>query len=286
MKVLRFFGKMILGLCLLALVVLPLGLIYEISQREMEQYAVPEIPVFQESAYGKLYQAARMDIYETVTVSGSFQSYSYTFMELEQRYPDRIRWFVDVGQEIREGDVLGVYMGDDVVSTVSGVLVSMQTYGSEPHLKVKLLEPAELECNVAGTVLTQLKNARELKTEQGVAAEVTYIASVKNADGTTTIRLKLAEGNYRYGDQLRNLVLLTGNAYLRVLVVPEICLYQKVSGEDEPWFLRHVSSDGTFIDEVEVGRGIKGGGMVSVTGIQEGQWFDGGYKQVLEGDQE
>ena len=284
MKAVKFVTKGIICILIIAFLVLPLGLIYEISQREMEEYSTPQIPQFRESAYGEVVQAQRVDMDETVIVSGQFRSYTYGFMELEQRYPDRIRWLVNVGQEIQEGQVLGTYRGEDVISTMSGILESIDSYGQEPYLKVKLLTPVELECSVGQKELILLQEAETLTAKDGTAVALTYVASVKNTDGTTTVRLSLEQSNHSVGDSVKDLTLLTGRSFTKTLVLPEGCLYQKSSGEDNPWYVRNVTSSGVLIKEMEVSRGYSSGGLVCVTGVNEGDWFDSGYKQVLAGD--
>ena len=70
-----------------------------------------------------------------------------------------------------------------------------------------------------------------------------------------------------------------------MLVLPLDCVYQKTPGEDEPWFVRQVTEDGFLIAEIEVKIGYSDNDFAVVNGIEEGQYFDSGYKDVVSGDE-
>ena len=59
MKVISKLAKVLFCLLILALLAAPLGLIYEISNREKRQYATPTAPDFVEMAYGTIAEAER-----------------------------------------------------------------------------------------------------------------------------------------------------------------------------------------------------------------------------------
>ena len=89
--------KALFWVLILALLVLPLGLISQISKAEMEEYAVAGSPVIRQSSIGTPVQATRMDLDLYVTVSGSFTSTEVAFMELDYKKPYDIRWIVSYG---------------------------------------------------------------------------------------------------------------------------------------------------------------------------------------------
>jgi len=66
MKVIKIISKCIFWILILAL-------IYELSNREMEQYKMPDPPQFVQTSYGTVVQAERRDMSETETVSGRHQ---------------------------------------------------------------------------------------------------------------------------------------------------------------------------------------------------------------------
>ena len=75
----------------------------------------------------------------------------------------------------------------------------------------------------------------------------------------------------------------TGRSYQGVVVLPLDCVYQKVQGNAYPWYVRQVTEDGIFVQEVEVEIGYISGNQVCVNGIAEGTYYDTGYKAVAGG---
>lgn len=277
--------KALFWVLILALLVLPLGLIYQISQAEMEEYAASDSPVIRQSSIGTPVQATRMDLDLYVTVSGSFTSTEVAFMELDYKKPYDIRWIVSYGDEIQVGQVLGYYYGEEVISTVEGTISNINTSATEAYLMVDCFSPLVLECSVDDAVLGSLKQFPDsLTLDDGTKVAVEYIAKAKNYDGTTTARLSLDREGDSYGTAVEDMVVFLGTGYPQVLVLPIDCVYQKTAGKDEPWYVREVSEDGFLICEKQVTVSYSNNSVAVVSGIEEGQWFDSGYKVVVSGD--
>ncbi len=283
MKKFKIFLVCIFWLLVIGLMVAPLGLIYKISQDEMAQYASPEAPVLQETAVGSIALATRQDVAVYVTVYGSFTSSKSAYQELDYTSPDKIRWLVGNGEEIQAGQVIGSYNGEDVVSEYTGILVEMNTYGTDAYLRINLFEPVELNCQVDDRTLSMLKRSEGLLTEEGEAVTLLFASKQKNPDGTTNVRLTIDTDKYTYGELLEGLRIMTGQVYQRTLVLPVDCVYQKTAGEGQPWYARQVNEAGIFIAELEVQVGYSNGDYVCVTGVEEGQCFDMGYKAIVGG---
>lgn len=271
-------------LLIIALMVAPLGLIFQISQDEMAEYATPTAPVLRETAVGNIAQANRQDVAVYVTVSGTFSSNSYTYQELNQQNPGMIRWIVSVGDEITEGQVLGTYKGEDVVSSVTGILLEMNTYASSgAYLRFQLFEPVELSCRVDDRTLSMLKRSDGLLTMNGETVTLMFASRQKNADGSTNIRLTIDTDKYTYGEHTDEMKITTGQVYQQAVVLPVDCVYQKDAGEDQPWYVRQVTQDGLFIMEHPVKIGYSNGDVICVTGVEVGTYYDSGYKAVMGG---
>ena len=284
MKVRSKIFKCLFWLSIIALLVAPIGLICEISNREKQQYAVPTPPKFVETAFGAIVASERRDMEESVSASGVFQSFTYEYMELKQKDPSQIRWLVCEGDEIQTGQILGTYRGAEVLATCTGLITQMQTYSStNAFIKVQQANPVVLVCDVSPSVLISLKLAKELKTADGEAAELVYAATIRNSDGSTRVHLQIDSEAYFLNQSVEEMYFYTGNSYTQALVLPKDCLYQKVAGEDELWYVRQVTEDGVFLAEVEVKIGYLNQEYVCVTGITEGQYFDAGYAQFSEG---
>ena len=283
MKALKILLRCVFWLLILALMSAPVYLITLVSQDEIASYEPPEPPELIETAVGGIHQCTRGDVSVYFTVSGSFTSSTYAYQELSYKNLDRTRWYVHAGQEIQEGQVLGVLKGEDILAEYSGILMEMNTYGADPYLRIQLLEPVELECRVNDRVLSMLRRSQSLKTQDEETVTLVYASRQKNADGTTNVRITIDTNRYTYGQYLAELNVFTGQIYQQVLRLPESCVYQKEPGEDEPWYARQVTENGRFLRETEVEIGYSDGYWVTVTGVGEGDYFDSGYKSVVEG---
>ena len=283
MKFLKILLRCVFWLLILALMAAPVYLITLVSQDEIASYEPPAAPELVETAVGGIHQCTRGDVSVYFQVSGSFTSSTYAYQELTYKNLDRTRWYVHSGQEIQEGQVLGVLKGEEILAEYSGILTEMNTYGTDPYLRIQLLEPVELECRVEDRVLSMLRRSQSLATKDGEAVTLVYASRQKNADGTTNVRISIDSTKYTYGQYLGELQIYTGQVYQQVLRLPESCLYQKEKGEDKPWYARQVTETGRFIREAEVEIGYSDGYWVTVTNVGEGDYFDSGYKSVVEG---
>lgn len=268
---------------IIALLVAPLGLIWQISESEMAQYTTPEVPVLHETAIGSVVQARRQDVQEYVVLSGTFVSTEYAYMELDPTQAPSIRWIVDIGDEIQGGQVLGFCQEAEIVSTVTGILVEMNPYVSSPYLRVQSFSPVALEVKVDDQTLSALQKANTLTTENGESVSLSYYSMQKNPDGTTNVRLAIDSDNYTYGEELDRIRILTGRVYSKTLVLPTDCVFQKEAGDSNPWYARMVTEEGIFLTEVEVQIGYTNGDVICVSGVEEGAWFDSGYKAIMGG---
>ena len=281
MKILKSTFAGAFWLLIIALLVTPLGLIWQISQNEMAEYAAPEVPVLQETAVGDIIKATRQDVQEYVILSGTFTSTEYAYMDLNARQASSIRWIVDIGDEIQEGQILGTYKNTEIISTVSGILVEMNTYSASPYLRVQQFSPVVLEARVDDRTLSALTLAEELATENGESVTLEFHSMQKNPDGTTDVLLSIDSEKYTYGQELWELRILTGRVYRKTLVLPAKCVYQKETGENAPWYARMVTEEGIFLMEMEVQIGYTNGDVVCISGVEEGAWFDSGYKAII-----
>lgn len=284
MKILKTLLKGLFWLLILGLLVAPMGLIYQISREESKRYQSPAPPVIRETSFGKPVMAVKLDLEESAVVSGTFLSNSRVYVELPQYEPSKIRWLVQPGDELQVGQVIGTYKGDDVLSEVDGILETIQAYQEgDAYYRCRVYEPLELECRVSTTTLNTLRRIEEgLRTKYDEPVTLTYAAKMKNDDGTTTIRLKVDSQDYFYGEEAEDLVIYTGRFFENALVLPTDCLYHK-PGDDKTWYARQVTEDGIFVEEWKVAVAYNNGSTACVSGVEEGQYFDSGYKVVAEG---
>lgn len=284
MTIVKKCAAVLFWLLILALLLAPLVLIFQISRSELAEYQTPERPVLQQAAVGGIAKATRTSVEEYVTVSGTFTSETYVYVEMEFENPGRIRWEVSTGSEIQEGQVLGYLDDEPIVSTVTGILTNIHLNAGDSYLKFRLFAPVVLSCRVDERTLSALeKRAESLITLKGEKVTLLFASQQKNPDGTINVRLSIDTDRYTYGEVLEGLMIQTGRSYQGVVVLPLDCVYQKVQGDEYPWYVRQVTEDGIFVQEVEVEIGYISGNQVCVNGISEGTYYDTGYKAVAGG---
>ena len=283
MRFLKAILKLLFWSFILVLLLAPLALIYGISQAEMRQYDTAEAPVLQETAYGAVMPAFRTDMKDTVTVSGQFISNTCEEFSIDWGRPDLVHWFISEGSEITEGEVIGTIWNEELTSPLTGIVDKMSTYTTgNAYIRVRLLEPLVLSCRVNDAVLNSLQTAAELTLTDGTPVELLRVGFQRNEDNTSTVELRIDREGYSYGQRIEALALYTGYGYSQALVVDEKCVYRK-PGDEEHYYMRQVTEEGFFLREVEVKTGFSSGGLICVSGVDEGQFFDSGYKQIVEG---
>ena len=279
--------KVLFALLVVALLLLPLGLISRISEREMEAYAAPELPELREMAYGDIVETSRMDVAETIAVSGTFVSRTYAYQELGSVDSAGFRWEVSVGDEVHQGDKLGTYKGRDVTAEFDGILDEINPYASSPYIRYKLFTPVELECTVDESTASVLRRSTlELTLEDGTPVELLFLSQIQNVDGTAVARFHIDSHRYRCGSAVSDLPLRTGRVFSQALVVDADALYQhNGGGEEDVWYARQVDASGAFIREVPLKVSYRSGSLICISGdgLEEGMLFDKGYKTLIGG---
>lgn len=279
MNIIKKIIPFVFWLLIAALLVAPLGLIVRLSQAEQAEFATPSVPVLQEMAVGGIYQALEVTFDELVTVSGTFISETYGYMELDYDTVSNVRWYVSVGDEIQVGQVIGMGSQGEVVSNMDGIITQMHISTDDCYIKLRLFTPVELSCRVDARTLEILKRSRNLECN-GAAVTLTFASRQQNADGSTDVRLSFDTDEYTYG-QVATLSVSTGRSFDGVISLPARCVYQKSGGEQ--WYARKVTSQGIFVEEVKVEIIYSDAFNVYISGVDEGEYFDSGYQVVAGG---
>lgn len=282
MNVLKRIAKVFFWVLIIALLVSPLGILYEISQREMAEYQVNALPALAQTSIGRVLQVTRQDVQEYFTVSGVFQSSESAYQQLTMENPGLIRWEVSTGDEIQVGQVMGTYNGENVVAEFSGIIEKINTGSADPYVKVKLLDKLVLEATVSKSTLAIIKRSMNMTTEAGEPVRLTYTSNLKSANGDRRIQLTIDSDAYSYGTSV-NLKIYTGLSYPQVLVVHQDCVYQRNPGTENPWYVRTVTKNGEVIGEQQVEISFTMGNLVCISGVSEGTYCDAGYKDIVGG---
>ena len=282
-KILTKVLKAVLWLVIIAILLAPLYFIMRISDQEASRFTVQEIPTLQETSYGPPLATYRTTIAESVALSGEFVSETYAEMPLSYDKPNLIHWYVANNAEIHEGDVLGTYQGEEIVSTLDGVIVSISASAKDnSYIRVRLPEPLLFKTNCTTTALDSLNLAVKL-TVSNEDVEIVRTSFQRNADGTITTLLRVPTAKRRLGEKA-NITVYTGLSLKNVLVINKDCVYKKNNGK---YYMREVTKDGYYLREVEVQIGREGyNNAICVSGVEEGSYFDSGYGFVIGGNLE
>lgn len=270
-------------LLLLCFFVTPLALIWRLSQAEIAAYEPPVQMDVLLGAYGEAVRPVREDVREYVTVNASVISDSIAYQELTMDDPGKIRWIVRTGVAVSAGDVLGYWEGEPVKAAYTGVFQEYSLSSGDAYLRFDTFDKLVLVCDVDELSLSYLEEAADyLTTEMGKKVTLERVSPLPNADGTTTVHLTVAEAEYYCGQYVKNLNISTGRVYPNVLTLDIDCVYQK-PGEPETYYVREVTRQGAFVAEHKVTVSYRSATFVSIAGVEEGKYYDSGYKAVIEG---
>lgn len=282
MRILKKIASVLLVLVFIALFLAPVGMIWKISEAEQQQYLPAADEVLEDLAYGEIRQVIRTDIPETVTVSGSVVSTATKFIELDGYWdPFLLRMTVESGQTIRDGDIIGYYNGEPVLSDKTGIVKSVNI-GTDSYIWLQSLDSLALRIEVnKDAVLAALQQEDITLTDaDGATYRVLEIAPAMTEAGNAVVLLSCEGKKLVYGQQHPELTLQTGRIFQQALVVEKSCVYTP-TGSDKK-YVREVDDSGKFLREVEVTVGYSSEEYICISGIGEGAFCDSGYKAVVE----
>lgn len=276
--------KLFVALFILALLVAPVFLIFRLSQSEMEQYEPKSVPHVGELAYGEIMPVFVTDMQETVTLSGVVVSNETIFIELPKKAAD-IRFIVNTGDVVMEGDVIGYLNGEPYKAERSGYIENIESWSSNPYIQMQSLDNLALSCRVSSVQAKQLtREGANLTTADGAALTMIKQGKVEDNEGKVEYLFSVSGSGFNLGHVFENLKVKTGLVFQNALVVNKKCVFQQEEGG--PYFVRTVDELGQFIDQVEVKVGYADDENICVTGIPVGTLCDSGYALTLSSTQD
>lgn len=282
MYIIKKLGITVLFLLLLCLLIAPVGILYMISEEEQKQYLSKPVPVVEELAYGDIVPVGRMDMKETVTLSGKITGTKEFFMELPCKDPYSLRFMVEQGDVIHSGDLIAYEGMKEIIATADGLMKEI-CLGTNSYLRIVSLEDLALECEITDKQASVFRrDSLSLSNEDGKLLQVLELSEIYSASGTLKLLLKYDTESIVYGQPVDNLTLYTGKTYSQALVVEKRCVYQKTS--TEKYYVRLVDELGHFLQEAEVTLGYSNEDYVCISGVEEGVFCDAGYGSLW-GDQ-
>lgn len=249
---------------------LPVGLVIGLSQAEKQEYRpVNGFDFSGEYAYGPVVQPEYRTMSEYMLVSGTYMPYLMQFIDISAY--ENLRFYVDVGDEVAEGQAIAVTVaGEEVLSPVAAIVDGIDVAGG--YVRLLSLEDVALECYVSRSYADILERmSGSLTDENGQVVELLF-RSMQVENGSVFVRLKSGVS----GDVGRtgSFKIYTGAVYENVLSVPNTCLYTNNAGQT---CVRVVSANGSVIGEHVVSTGYSDGEYTMITaGIEDDTYLDSG----------
>ncbi len=280
MNIVKKILSVLFWVLIIALLVAPIGMIMQISEKEMQQFATPEAPVLQEVAIGGIYQSQSTTVQEYFKLSGNFVSNADGYMELNYETVKDARWNISTGSEVQVGMVIGTVGGENIVATLDGIVKQMHIAPEDCFIKLELFTPVVFQTKVDAGTLSLLRYSQKLTAgDNNAKVSLAFASRKQNADGTYNVRISIDADEFTYG-QVENLLIYTGRVFENVVAITNKCIYQKGGSG---WYVRQVTKDGLFIREVEVEVIYEDNFNVYVKGIGSGEYFDSGYQIIMGG---
>lgn len=277
------FVKILVLFGLLLLLIAPLAAIFVLSKAEVKQYEPKTVPPLVEKAYGELCSVNRMDIVETVTVSGTFVSTKKFFMELPRfDNPDGIRMLVESGDEIIKGQIVGYSedLSTEIRATASGIVVSIHLANTS-YITLESTDDVALDCQMNDAALAVMRReGLKLSLQEGDDnVKILSISKIKDENGNTAVRLSVPNGVY--GQEVKDLRLKTGRVFFQTLVVDSRCLFH-LNGDIKTWYVRTVDTNGNYLEDIKVEVSYTDEDYAAISGVAEGTLCDSGYRKIME----
>lgn len=275
--------KIPIAILFIALLLVPLVLIWALTNMEMQQYEQVYIPTVAIKSYGDPVPVERRDMKEFITISGTYVSVEQFFMELPRmKNAYSARLLVNIGDYIYKDEIIG-YSEDgltEILSTENGVIREIHL-GDYSYFSMENDENVALSCLADDKLLTIFnRDTLALSDEKGNAVRILEIDRLINENGQTRVLLKLNDGVY--GSSVTGLKLYTGKVYTKALIVPSDCLF-RLPENPKQWCVRVLDNDRNAVGNQPVQIGFSDGEYTCVTGIEEGTLIDSGYAKVMGG---
>lgn len=277
MNIKKLLLKLCIGLFFTVMLILPLVMMFKLSEQEMSKYNVNTTFDFKEAAYGDPKCVTREDVKLYYTVSGTVTSNTYKYIKFAEEENAEIMTAVSVGDEVFNGEVVAHIGNKEIKSDCNGIVEDI-ALGAGGYIKIRSFDNLQLTCLSDIETVNKIKNCKTLQLEDGRKVKVDSVSNIIE-NNQVKIVFSIDNIDYLYGQEIQDLKLYTGKVYTDVLIVDKDCVYQKQ--KNGPYFVREVDENGYFLKETEVEIGFETEDVVSVLNIKEGTFCDSGYKDLV-----
>lgn len=257
---------------------IPVTTILYLSDKEIKKYAEDANFDFREVAYGAAEKVIRQDVEETYDFDLNVTCTTESVKELSENAQIKVSEM----DELFKGEIIATLNGTDIVADENGIVTRVEYAGDKQYIYYHSFNALVFECMVPEKY-EYLFESEYLYNEKNEKINIISKSNI-NEEGYYRVYLSIPDDEaYDYGETVSGYQLCTGNIYKETLVVRKDCVY---NGDDGEYHVRIIDEKGNFIEEKVVEIGYSYGEYVCVTGVEEGQLCDSGYKSLNDNNED
>lgn len=251
----------------------PITCILFLSEKEIKKYELDVDFDTEESAYGKIYQVERRDVAEYYGCDVRVTC----IVEKEILVPNSYKLKVKEEDEIFEESILATDGTNNILAGFEGVICGINYDEDNILISYKDFDDTVFECHVPEDI-KDIFEEKKLYNEENEEIKIISKSNI-NDEGNYLVYLSIPKREkYDYGTCVTGYKLYTGKVYKKTLVINKNCIYK---GEDG-YYVRQVDENGIYIADVPVEIGYQSDGYTCISGVEEGDFCDGGYETEQE----
>ena len=120
--------QIIIAVAFIALLIMPLIMMKQLSEQEINQYTQNNEYEYREAAYGTPRMIERKDVKQYFCFDGMVTSDTYEFIEFKTYEGAEIKSMVSVGDEVKAGDIVAYMAGKEMRAEHNGIVEEVLTY--------------------------------------------------------------------------------------------------------------------------------------------------------------
>lgn len=257
-------NKVFLTIMGIIIYLIPIVIIVLVSNGEIRKYQTKKIE-FVDSAYGEVFQVEQKDVSENIVINAVAVPNDVYVVRSNNTV-----WVVDEGEEIYKNQMIGFANNTAIKGEVNGIVKKI----ASNYLIIDTYKDIVWKTKIPKENLSYFD--KELFDKDGNEIQICSISN-RVDDGQVTVKFKLENVKGKCGEELKKLRLYTGNVFKNALTINKKCIVNKKGS----YYVRIVDSHGIFLYEQQVGVGFENDKIICVTGLEEGEFCDGGFSEYI-----
>ena len=187
---------------------------------------------------------------------------------------------ISIGDEVKDGKTIA-YLGEKPIKIdKTGIIEDINYSDGKIIIMVLSFDDLIYKCKVKPDMVYLFED-NYVYQEEKKQMKVQEVSNIME-DGYLNVYVEVPKENeVYYGQTIDNLKIYTGTIFSDVSVINKSCVYKK----GDLYCVRSVTEEGDFIEEINVKIGMELDDSICVYGINEGVYCDGGYKGIVNGEE-